>query len=76
MLDLFHDQTTELPDAELCGDHQLLKRAGARDATFRIHGFRAEHNGAKHDVNYIARDNIPNSIKESQVYHIAKLIDS
>ena len=75
-LDLFHDTATELPDTETCGDNHLLKRAGIRDAAFRVHGFGAEHYGTKHDVNYIARDHVSNSIQESQVYHTAKLVDS
>ena len=75
-LDLFHDKPIELPDAEIFGDHHLLKRAGVRDAAYRVHGFGAEHHRTKHDVNYIARDNVSNSIQESQVCHTAKLVDS
>jgi len=75
-LDLFHDNPTDLPDAEICGDHHLLKRAGIRDAAYRVHGFGAEHHSTKHDVNYVARDHVSNSIRESQVCHTAKLVDS
>lgn len=75
-LDLFHDKPTELPDAEICGEHLLLKRAGIRDAAYRVHGFGAEHHTTKHDVNYVARDRVSNSIRESQVCHTAKLVDS
>lgn len=75
-LDLFHDKPTELPDAEICGDHHLLERAGVRDAAYRVHGFGAEHHTTKHDVHYIARDQVSNSTRESQVYHTAKLVDS
>ena len=75
-LDLFHDKPTELPDAEICGDRHLLKRAAIRDSVYRVYGFGAEHYSTKHDVNYIARDNVSNSIKEAQVCHIAKLVDS
>ena len=75
-LNLFHDQPTQLPDAEICGDHHLLKRAGVRDAAYRVHGFGAEHHTTKHDVNYIARDQVSNSTRESQVCHTAKLVDS
>ena len=75
-LDLFHDKPTELPDAEICGDHHLLKRAAFRDSVYRVYEFGAEHHSTKHDVNYIARDNLSNSIKEPQVCHIGKLVDS
>lgn len=74
-LDLFHDKPTELPDAEICGDHHLLERAGVRDAAYRVHGFGAEHHTTKHDVHYIARDHVSNSTRESQVCHTAKLVD-
>ena len=75
-LDLFHDKPMELSDADICGDHHLLMRAGVRDAAYRVHGFGAEHHTTKHDVNYIARDYISTSIRESQVFHTAKLVDS
>ena len=75
-LDLFHDKPTELPGAEICGDHHLLKRAAVRDSVYRVDGFGAEHNLTKHDVNYIARDSVSMSIKEDQVWHTAKLVDS
>ena len=74
-LDLFHDKPTELPDAEICGDRHLFKRAAVRDAAYRVHGFGAEHHTMKHDVNYIAREHVSNSIQESQVCHTAKLVD-
>ena len=31
-LDLFHDNPTDLPDAEICGDRHLLTGACIRDA--------------------------------------------
>ena len=74
-LDLFYDKPTELPDGEICGDHHLLERAGVRDAAYRVHGFGAEHHTTKRDVNYVARDRVSNSIRESQVCHTAKLVD-
>ncbi len=75
-LELFDDKPTELPDAKICGDHHLLERAGVRDAVYRVHGFGAEHHTTKHDVNYIARDHVSNSTRESQVCHTVKLVDS
>lgn len=75
-LDLFYDKPTELPGAEICGDRHLLKRAAVRDSVYRVYGFGAEHHSTKHDVNYIARDNVSNSIREAQVCHTAKLVDS
>lgn len=75
-LDLFHDIPTNLPDAKICDDHHLLKRAGIQDAAYRVHGFGAEHHTTKHDVNYIARDHVLDNIRESQVCHTAKLVDN
>ena len=75
-LDLFNDKPTELPGAEICGDSHLLKRAAVRDSVYRVSGFGAEHHSTKHDVNYVARDNVSNSIKEARVCHTAKLVDS
>lgn len=75
-LDLFHDEPAALPDAEFRGDQNLLERAGLRDAAYRVHAFGAEHHTTNHDVIYVARDCVMNSIRESQVCHTAKLVDS
>jgi Protein of unknown function (DUF3638)/Protein of unknown function (DUF3645) len=72
----FFDEATESPRAELRGDHHLLKRAAIRDAAYRVDEFGAEDHTTEHDFVYVARDHIPNSVKESQVYHTAKLVDS
>ncbi len=74
-LDVFHDKPADLPNADICGDQHLLKRAAIRESTYRVHGFGAENHTAEHDVVYTARDHVPNSIRESQVCHIAKLVD-
>jgi len=75
-LGMFHDNPTELPDAEICGPYHLLERAAVRDAAYRVHGFGAEHHTTEHDVNYVARDRVSNSTRESQVCHTAKLVDN
>ena len=72
---LFHDKPVELPDAGICGDQHLLERAAIRDSAYRVHEFGAENHTTDHDIEYVARDYISNSIRESQVYRIAKLID-
>ena len=72
---LFHDKPVELPDAGIYGDQHLLERATIRDSAYRVHEFGAENHTTDHDVDYVARDYISNSIRESQVYRIAKLID-
>ncbi len=73
---LFHDKPATLPDADICSDQHLLKRASIRDSTYRVHGFGAEDHTTEHDVVYIARDHVSDSIRESQVCRIAKLVDS
>ena len=75
MLSLFHDKPEEVPDAEIYGDQHLLERASIRNSAYRVHGFGAENHTTDHDVDYVARDYISNSIRESQVYQIAKLVD-
>lgn len=75
-LDLFHENITELPDVEVCGEQYLLERAALRDAAYCVCGFGAVHRTTKHDIKYIARDNVSDSIKEAQVYQTAKLVDS
>ena len=73
--DLFHNKPVKLPDADICGDQHLLERAAIRDSAYRVDGFGAEDHTTDHDVVYIARDHLSNSIRESQVCHIAKLVD-
>jgi len=72
---LFHETPTELPNAEICGDQHLLERAAIRDSTYRVHGSGAEDHTAEHDVVYIGRDNVSNSVQEFQICRIAKLVD-
>ncbi len=66
----------KLPDAEICIDSHLLERAAIRDSTYRVHGFGAENHTIEHDVVYIARDHVLNSIQEFNGCRIAKLVDS
>ncbi|KAI4225246.1 MAG: hypothetical protein L6R40_008378, partial [Gallowayella cf. fulva] len=73
MFSPFHDQLMELPDAGIYGDRHLLERATIRDSAYRVHGFGAENHTTDHDVDYVARDYVSNSIREAQVYRIAKL---
>jgi hypothetical protein len=74
-LDLFLDEPTEPPAADILGDHHLVKRAGLLDAANRVHGIGAEQTDTKHDVDYKARDDVTGSIRESQVCRTAKLVD-
>lgn len=73
---LFLDECIELPQAEICGEQDLLRRAEIRDSSYRVHGFGAELHTANHDVTYRARDCVPDSPREHEVCHIAKLVDS
>ncbi len=72
---LFHDKPAELPNVDICGDLHLLERAAIRDSAYRVHEFGAENHMTAHDVVYIARDQVSDSIRESQVCQIAKLVD-
>ena len=74
-LSLFQEKPAKLPDVDICGDRHLLERAAIRDSAYRVHGFGAENHTTDHDVLYVARDHVSNSIRESQVCHIAKLVD-
>ena len=75
MFSPFHNQPVELPDAGIYGDRHLLERATIRDSTYRVYGFGAENHTIDHDIDYVARDYVSNSIREAQVYRIAKLIN-
>ena len=73
---LFHDEPLRLPDADICGDRNLLERATIRDSTYRVHGFGAETHTTEQDVVYVSRDHVSNSRQESEVCRTTKLVDS
>ena len=74
-LSLFQEKAAKLPDVDICDDRHLLERAAIQDAAYCVHGFGAENHTTDHDVIYVARDHVSNSIRESHICHIAKLVD-
>lgn len=72
---LFHNKPAKLPDTDICSDKHLLKKTTIQDSAYRVHGFGAENYITDYNVVYIAWNSILNSIQESQVCHIAKLVD-
>lgn len=73
---LFCDKPNELPDADICGEQHLLERAAIRDSANHVDEFGARKYTDEHDTLYVARDHIKGSIKESQAFQTAKLVDN
>ena len=75
MYSLFGENSPKLPSAGIRECKDLLERATIRNSTYRVHGFGAENQTTTCDVTYNARDNTPDSLQESQVFHTATLVD-
>ena len=73
---LFYDTPNELPDADICGDRDLLERAVIRDSTNHMDELGARKHTDEYDAFYVARDHIPGSIKESWAFQTATLVDN
>ena len=75
MMDFFHEKPINLPDLDTHTEQHLLEKAAIRNSTFCVHEFGAENHTSNHDVAYISRDRISDSERESQVHHIANLVN-
>ena len=75
-LDLFYENPTDLPSTDTRGVRDLLERAAIRNATFRVDEFGAEVHTVQHDVLYDSRDHVSNSVTESNVFRVARLVES
>ena len=75
MYGLFHENSLQLPNADICGNRQLLERAAIRNASYHVHGFGAEDHTTKRDVVYVARDYTVDSQQESLVHRTASLVE-
>lgn len=73
---LIYDNSTELPDADICGEQHLLERAAIRDSTNFVEEFGAEKHTYEFDTLYVARDHSQDSIEAARAFQTATLVDS